>query len=56
VQIVAAAKLNIGAWPPATTIASNLETSISPTRLVLSTSAFSSGVWMNPWLMRSVLL
>jgi type I restriction enzyme M protein len=56
IYAVAAAKLNIGAWPPVTTMASNLATSISPTRLVSSTSALRLGVWMNPWLMRSVLL
>jgi hypothetical protein len=52
----ALSKLNIGAWPPATTMASKRPTSISATFFVFSTSALSSGVWMKPWLIRSVLL
>jgi hypothetical protein len=37
------AKLNIGAWPPATTMASKRATSISETGFVSATSAASSG-------------
>ena len=52
-RAVALSKLNIGAWPPATTMASNFATSRSATEPVSSTRALSFGVWMKPWLMRS---
>jgi len=46
-------KLNIGACPPATMMASKRAMLISDTGLVFSTSAARLGVLMKPMLMRS---